>query len=196
MRSTVSRPVVMTKEAAPRGCVPIAASSSAIGATARRAGRALLPLARELARRYHGRGEPLEAPRAVASVGLLKAIDRVDPTARPRSPRSPCPPSSVSCGAISATGAGRCATRRSSRCAYSARPTSSRTRTPARPTVEEIARHLGSSCELVLEAREAAGAHRALSLEEPVDHDGAESPLARSIGAEDPGSDRAAADGI
>jgi RNA polymerase sigma-B factor len=175
--------------------VPIAASSSAIGATARRAGRALLPLARELARRYHGRGEPLEAPRAVASVGLLKAIDRVDPTARPRSPRSPCPRSSVSCGAISATGAGRCATRRSSRCAYSARPTSSRTRTPARPTVEEIARHLGSSCELVLEAREAAGAHRALSLE-PVDHDGAESPLARSIGAEDPGSDRAAADGI
>jgi len=152
--------------------------------------RARAPLSRS--RRAAGR------PRAVASVGLLKAIDRFDPTARPRSPRSPRP-SSVSCGAISATGAGRCASRatcKSSRCAYSARPTSSRTRTPARPTVEEIARHLGSSCELVLEAREAAGAHRALSLEEPVDHDGAESPLARSIGTEDPGSDRAAADGI
>jgi hypothetical protein len=57
----------MTKEAAPRGCVPIAASSSAIGATARRAGRALLPLARELARRYHGRGEPLDAAQSPRS---------------------------------------------------------------------------------------------------------------------------------
>jgi RNA polymerase sigma-B factor len=39
---------------------------------------ALLPLARSLARRYAGKGEPLEDLEQVASLGLLKAIDRFD----------------------------------------------------------------------------------------------------------------------
>jgi RNA polymerase sigma-B factor len=47
-----------------------------------RAGEALvrrfLPLARKLARRYHGGGEPLEDLVQVASVGLVKAIQRYD----------------------------------------------------------------------------------------------------------------------
>ena len=38
-----------------------------------------LPLATRLARRYHRGGEPLEDLVQVASVGLLKAIDRFDP---------------------------------------------------------------------------------------------------------------------
>jgi len=38
-----------------------------------------LPLARTLARRYRGTSEPLEDLLQVASVGLLKAIDRFDP---------------------------------------------------------------------------------------------------------------------
>jgi RNA polymerase sigma-B factor len=41
--------------------------------------RLCLPFAGRLARRYHGRGEPLEDLQQVARLGLLKAIDRYDP---------------------------------------------------------------------------------------------------------------------
>ena len=37
-----------------------------------------LPLVRSLARRYGGRGEPLEDIEQVGSIGLIKAIDRFD----------------------------------------------------------------------------------------------------------------------
>lgn len=37
------------------------------------------PIALHIARRYHGRGEPLEDLEQVASIGLLKAIDRFRP---------------------------------------------------------------------------------------------------------------------
>jgi RNA polymerase sigma-B factor len=42
--------------------------------------RRYLPLARKLAWRYRGRGEPVEDLVQVASIGLIKAIDRFDPT--------------------------------------------------------------------------------------------------------------------
>src|SRR6186997_2315481 len=38
----------------------------------------MLPLARSLARRYAGKGKPLDDLEQVASLGLLKAIDRFD----------------------------------------------------------------------------------------------------------------------
>src|ERR1700754_1938986 len=42
--------------------------------------RRFLPLARQLARRYQRAGEPLDDLNQVASLGLLKAIDRFDPS--------------------------------------------------------------------------------------------------------------------
>jgi RNA polymerase sigma-B factor len=42
--------------------------------------RRCLPLATRLARRYRGRGEPLEDLEQVARLGLVKAVDRYDPT--------------------------------------------------------------------------------------------------------------------
>jgi RNA polymerase sigma factor (sigma-70 family) len=74
-----------------------------------------LPLARQLARRYQRGGEPLDDLVQVASLGLLKAIDRFDPAARPRSRRSPCRRSWASSSAISATRGGRSASRAISR---------------------------------------------------------------------------------
>src|SRR5262245_66418126 len=40
--------------------------------------RASLPLARRAARRFRGRGEPAEDLNQVATVGLIKAVDRFD----------------------------------------------------------------------------------------------------------------------
>jgi RNA polymerase sigma-B factor len=42
--------------------------------------RGLLPLARRLARRYDGMGESLEDLVQVAAIGLMKAVDRYDPS--------------------------------------------------------------------------------------------------------------------
>ena len=44
-----------------------------------RAIEAWLPLGRHLAQRFHGRGEPLDDLVQIATVGLIKAIDRFDP---------------------------------------------------------------------------------------------------------------------
>jgi RNA polymerase sigma-B factor len=42
--------------------------------------RRLLPVARGIARRYEASGEPLEDLAQVASIGLMKAVERFDPT--------------------------------------------------------------------------------------------------------------------
>jgi RNA polymerase sigma-B factor len=44
-----------------------------------RAIKAWLPLCRHLAQRFHGRGEPIDDLVQIATVGLIKAIDRFDP---------------------------------------------------------------------------------------------------------------------
>ena len=44
-----------------------------------RAIEAWLPLAKHLAQRFHGRGEPIDDLVQIATVGLIKAIDRFDP---------------------------------------------------------------------------------------------------------------------
>jgi RNA polymerase sigma-B factor len=56
------------------------------------------------------------------------------------------------------------------------------------PTPAEIAEEIGASTEQVLEAREAAAAYRAVSLDRPRDEEDEEtSGFAESVGAEDPG---------
>jgi RNA polymerase sigma-B factor len=54
------------------------------------------------------------------------------------------------------------------------------------PTVAEIAEHCGTTIERVIEARAMVTAHRALSLDAPADDDG-EEPRAVSVAVEDPG---------
>ena len=55
------------------------------------------------------------------------------------------------------------------------------------PTPGEIAEHIGATTEQVLEAREAAGAYRAVSLDRPRDDDEEARAWATSMGIEDPG---------
>jgi RNA polymerase sigma-B factor len=155
-----------------------------------------LPLARQIARRYQRGGEPLEDLVQVASVGLLKAIDRFDH-------RRPTAFSSFAVPTI----AGELRrhfrdkgwwlrvprelqelTIRVQAVADELEPALRRA-----PTADEIAQHLGISAEEVLEARHAAGAHRAISLDGPVDHGEPDTQWVDTIGSEDPAYDVAEA---
>jgi RNA polymerase sigma-B factor len=149
-----------------------------------------MPLARKLAGRYRRGGEPLEDLRQVASVGLLKAVDRYDPAHGTAFTSFAVPtilgelrrhfrdtgwalhvPRDLQELAVRLTGAVEALAD------ALGRP----------PTVPEIAAHLEVSAEQVLEARAASGAHHAASLDSP-QHDDPDAPtLADSLGAEDAG---------
>jgi RNA polymerase sigma-B factor len=153
-----------------------------------------LPLARGLARRYQSGGEPLEDLEQVASLALLKAVDRFDPS-RPTAFSSFAVPTIL--GELKRHFRDRGWSVRVPRDLQETavrveRVTHDITRDLGRaPTPSEIGAHLGVTAERVLEAREAAGAYRAISLDRP--HDDAEEPeqVSDSIGAEDPGFDLA-----
>jgi RNA polymerase sigma-B factor len=149
-----------------------------------------LPLARELARRYARGNEPLDDLIQVASLGLLKAIDRFDPTRRTAFSSFAVPtivgelkrhfrdkgwslrvPRDLQELAI-----------RVERVADDLESELGRT-----PTAEEIARRTGVRTEQVLDAREAVGAYRAASLHRPRDDAEAGDALIDVIGGEDPG---------
>jgi RNA polymerase sigma-B factor len=59
------------------------------------------------------------------------------------------------------------------------------------PTSDEVARHMNIRVEQVLEAREAAGAYRAVSLDRSRDEEDEEAGLGESMGIDDPGFGRA-----
>jgi RNA polymerase sigma-B factor len=156
-----------------------------------------LPLARQLARRYQRADEPMDDLIQVASLGLLKAIDRFDPDRevvfssyavptilgelkrhfrdRTWSVRVPRDLQELALRVDRAVAQLSLDLRRS-------------------PSVAEIAEAVDATDEQVLEALEAAGAYRAASLEGPraggKDEDAGES-LAETFGSEEEGFDLA-----
>lgn len=157
--------------------------------------RRYLPLARRLARRYQHTDEPLEDLVQVASIGLLKAIDRFDcarevmfssyavPTIlgelkrhfrdRTWSVRVPRDLQELALRVDQAVAKLSIGMRRS-------------------PSVGEIARMVDASEEQVLEALEAMGAYRAGSLDAPRSTREEETEsIADSLGSDDSGFERA-----
>ncbi len=154
-----------------------------------------LPLARQLARRYQRAGEPFDDLLQVASMGLIKAIDRFDPAReiafssyavptilgeikrhfrdRTWSVRVPRDLQELSLRVDRAVGELSESLRR-------------------QPSVTEIAEAVGSDDEHVLEALQAGGAYRAMSFDAPRGSADEETvTLADSVGIEEDGFDRA-----
>jgi RNA polymerase sigma-B factor len=148
-----------------------------------------LPFAKRLARRYRGACEPVEDLEQVASMALVKAIDRYEPE-RGISFHSFAVPTILGelkryfrdCGwsvhmprgiqdlAIKVERASRTLTAKSGHA----------------PTVNELAEYLELSIEDVLDAIEAAAAHHSISLETPRDDgEGHSATLGDTLGQED-----------
>jgi RNA polymerase sigma-B factor len=148
-----------------------------------------MPLARQLARRYHRAEEPFDDLLQVASLGLLKAIDRFDPE-RGIAFSSYAVPTIL--GELKRHFRDRTWAVRVPRDLQELvlrvdRAVGDLGRELHRaPKVPEIAERLGASEEDVLEALQAGGAYRATSLETPRgDEDG--DTLADSMGTDDDG---------
>lgn len=129
-----------------------------------------LPLARRLARRYAQGDEPLDDLVQVASLGLVKAVDRFD-TARPVAFSSFAVPTIL--GELKRHFRDRTWSVRVPRDLQELVLRADRTADDLarhlgrRPTVPELAAATRTSEEQILEALEAAGAYRAASLEAP-----------------------------
>jgi RNA polymerase sigma-B factor len=154
-----------------------------------------LPLARQLARRYQRGGEQLDDLVQVASLGLLKAIDRFEPD-RETAFSSFAVPTIL--GELKRHFRDKGWSVRVPRDLQEMavkvdRIADEMSRELGRaPTPAEIAQRTGSTQEQVLEAREAAGAYRAVSLDRPRSEDEEEGDsYADAVGADDPGFVRA-----
>ena len=150
-----------------------------------------LPLARQLARRYQRGGEQLDDLVQVASLGLLKAIDRFDP-ARETAFSSFAVPTIL--GEIKRHFRDKGWAVRVPRDLQELsvkvdRVADEMGRELGRaPTPTEIAQRTGTSLEQVLEAREASSAYRAVSLDRPrTDEEEDGDSYADAVGADDPG---------
>ncbi|HWI70904.1 MAG TPA: SigB/SigF/SigG family RNA polymerase sigma factor [Baekduia sp.] len=150
-----------------------------------------LPLARQLARRYQRPDEPIDDLVQVASLGLVKAVDRFD-ASREVAFSSYAVPTIL--GEIKRHFRDRTWSVRVPRdlqelALKTERAVGELTRDLHRqPTVPELAQHLGCSEEAALEALEAAGAYHATSLDTPRGADGDPGDtLADTIGGDDDG---------
>jgi len=137
-----------------------------------------LPLARDLALRYTYTDEPLEDLVQVASLGLIKAIDRFEPGRGTKF---------TSYAAPTILGELKRHFRDKGWSLHVPRDLQERTLALSRatevlskelgrsPKVREVAEHLGCSVEQVLEAQEAAASYEAASLDAPATRDDGES---------------------
>ncbi len=144
-----------------------------------------LPLARRLARRYQRSEEPLEDLMQVASLGLLKAVDRYD-TSRETAFSSFAVPTIL--GELRRHFRDRTWSVRVPRelqelaLGVDKTATALSTEHGRAPTVAEIASSMEVSEERVLEALQAAGAYRAGSLDAPRAGGGEDSSSGESVG--------------
>jgi RNA polymerase sigma-B factor len=155
-----------------------------------------LPLARQLARRYQRAGEPLDDLLQVASMGLIKAIDRFDPE-REIAFSSYAVPTIL--GEIKrhfrdrtwAVRVPRDLQELTLRVDKAVGELSEELR--RQPSVAEIGEAVGAEEEQVLEALQAGGAYRAVSFDAPRGDGGEDeaSTLADSVGFDEHGFDRA-----
>jgi RNA polymerase sigma-B factor len=154
-----------------------------------------MPLARRLAHRYQHTDEPIEDLVQVASIGLIKAVDRFDSSRRVMFSSYAVP---TILGELKRHFRDRTWSVRVPRdlqeLALRVDQTVTRLSVGRRrsPSVSEIALNVGASEEQVLDALEAMGAYRASSLDAPrsMREEEAESVL-DAFGAEDGGFDRA-----
>jgi RNA polymerase sigma-B factor len=156
--------------------------------------RRFLPLARKLARRYNRSPEPLDDLLQVASLGLVKAIDRFDPT-REIAFSSFAVPTILGELKRYFRDAGWSAhvPRRAQETALKVQDAKHRltAQTNRSPSVAELAEYLELSIEDVVEALETAAAHHATSLEAPIDDGDPESGLlSDAFGETDAGFER------
>jgi len=152
-----------------------------------RAIEAWLPLARHLANRYSGRGEPADDLIQTANVGLIKAVDKFDPERGVDFAGYAIP---TIIGEIKRHFRDRTWSVRVPRRLQELRlsiteANSTLTHSLGRsPTVADIAVHLGVGEEDVLEGLEGARAYNATSLSTPVSADGT-TELGDTLGGED-----------
>lgn len=145
------------------------------------------PLAEYLARRFYGRGEPLEDLVQVASIGLLKAVDRFDPS---REVKFSTYATATIVGELKRHfrdkgWALRVPRRLQESGLKVGRAVTDLAQTLGRsPTVREIGEVTGLSEEEVLEAMETVNAYTAASLDAPTDDEGATS--LQKLGEDDP----------
>ena len=150
-----------------------------------------MSLVRSLARRYSYRGEQLDDLVQIGAIGLIKAIDRFD-VERGVELTTYATPNII--GEIKRhfrdKGWSVRVPRDLQELAVKLDPTSEQLLRELNraPTLAEVAKRLDTTIELVLEAREAAAAYRAVSLDRPRDDDdeGADA-LGQSVGVDDPG---------
>ncbi|GAA2708534.1 RNA polymerase sigma factor SigF [Actinoplanes palleronii] len=152
-----------------------------------RAIEAWLPLARHLANRYSGRGEPTDDLVQTATVGLIKAVDKFDPERGVDFAGYAIP---TIIGEIKRhfrdrTWSVRVPRRlQELRLAITEANATLTHKLGRSPLVPDIARHLGISEDDVLEGLEGARAYNATSLSTPISADGS-TELGDTLGGED-----------